>query len=33
MRTDVRGLGDEVALVDVGWEGVVGWLVGGTFLS
>ena len=30
----MRGLGDEVALVDVGWEGVVGcWLVGGTFFS
>ena len=30
----MRGLGDEVALVDVGWEGLgSGWLVGGTFLS
>ena len=32
-RTDVRGLGDEVALVDVGWEGVVGWSVGAFYLE
>ena len=29
----MRGLGDELVLVDVGWLEVVGWLVGGTFLS
>ena len=29
----MRGLGDEVALVDVGWKGVVGWLVGPFYLE
>ena len=29
----MRGLGDEVALVDVGWEGVFGWLVGPFYLE